>query len=405
MRARPAFRPAALLGAGPFLATLPLTAFLAGCGAHPVPMASTPGEPLAGLSETARGRFLLGRALFERLATPHEGLGPLFNAERCSSCHSEPAPGGGGAAIPVLKATRYDDDGVCHLLREEGGDNVQQRATPLLAARGMGAEEVPPDATATALVTAPPLFGLGLTEAVPEEELRALADPDDADGDGISGRLAAVPDGRPGRFGRKGDEPTVRGFVESALIFELGFTTDAYPVEEGRNGVPLPEGADPMADPEMDAEAVGLLTDYVRYLAPLAPATPASDEDAGGMRRGAAAFRAVGCARCHAPELRTGSADEAALDRKTLPLYSDLLLHDLGGGKRDVCSPGAAPGEYRTPPLWGLRYRTVYLHDGGATSLPEAIRRHGGEAAGVVAAFDALAAGERIDLLAFLASR
>ena len=96
---------------------------------------------------------------------------------------------------------------------------------------------------------------------------------------------------------------------------------------------------------------------------------------------------------------------EAALDRKALPLYSDLLLHDLGEGEGDVCTPQAAPGEYRTAPLWGLRHRSVYLHDGGATSLPDAIRRHGGEAASSTRAYDALPDDRRALLLAFLASR
>lgn len=379
-------------------------AILVGCGPEPVSMTATPGQPLAELSETERARFLLGRALFERLATPQEGLGPLFNAERCSACHDNPAPGGGGAAIPVLKATRFDGDG-CHPLRAQGGDNVQQRATPLLVTLGMSAEAVPPEATSTGLVTAPPLFGLGLTEAVPEEALLRRADPEDADGDGISGRLGRLPDGRPARFGRKGDEATVRGFVESALIFEMGFTTDAHPGEEGRNGVPIPEGADPMPDPEMDAETVGLLTDYVRFLAPPAPAHPRDEVEATRWARGAEVFREVGCADCHTTALETGRAEEAALTRKVLPLYSDLLLHDLGAGEGDVCTPQADPGEYRTTPLWGLRHRTVYFHDGGTTSLAAAIRRHGGEAAEAAGSFDALSDDRRALLLEFLATR
>ena len=110
--------------------------------------APTPGEPLAGLSQEELGRFLLGRALFERLTTPDEGLGPLFNEERCSACHGEPASGGSGPAL-VLKATRYED-GQCDLLVDEGGDNIQQRATPLLQARGTAREKVPARATATA---------------------------------------------------------------------------------------------------------------------------------------------------------------------------------------------------------------------------------------------------------------
>jgi len=382
--------------------TLLCAVLLAACGAEAVQLTDSPGAPLADLSDTERARFLLGRALFERLATPQEGLGPLFNAERCSSCHGEPATGGGGVTVPVLKATRFEG-GRCDPLRAEGGDNVQRRATPLLSAAGMGAEAVPAGATATAFVTAPPLFGLGLVEAIPEEALARLADPDDADGDGISGRLPRLPDGRTARFGRKGDEPTVRAFVESALLFEMGFTSESRPREEGRNGVPIPPGADPMPDPEMDAATVGLLTDYVRYLAPPAPADAGTEARA--LTRGGALFAEVGCVRCHTPVLETGRATEAALDRKAVPLYSDLLLHDLGDGDGDVCTSSAAPGEYRTAPLWGLRHRTAYLHDGSATTLEAAVRRHGGEAAGVTEAWTALPDAERALVLAFLASR
>lgn len=368
-----------------------------------LPATAAPGEPLPGLSDAERGRFLLGRALFERLATPEEGLGPLFNAERCSSCHDAPAIGGGGSRVPVLKASRFED-GRCSILEERGGDNIQQRATPGLLALGGGAERIPPEATASRHVTSPPLFGLGLLEAVPEAEVARLADPDDADGDGVSGRIPRLPDGRLARFGRKGDAATVRDFVVSALRFELGFTTAEHPREEARNGEPVPAGADPMPDPEMESGAVALLTDYVRFLAPPAPAEPASRPQADSLREGAALFERVGCARCHTPSLRTGPSAEAALSKRSIAPYSDLLLHDLGYGEADVCTPQAFPGEYRTAPLWGLRYRSRYLHDGSEGTLPEAIARHGGEAASAVRDFTALADPDRALLMRFLSS-
>ncbi|GMV05927.1 MAG: hypothetical protein AMXMBFR53_22040 [Gemmatimonadota bacterium] len=358
------------------------------------------GEPLPDLRDEERGRFFLGRALFERLATPEEGLGPLFNAERCSSCHDEPAPGGGGTRILVLKATRWAD-GRCDDLAARGGDNVQLRASPLLQAHGFGPEDVPVEATATAFVTAPPLFGLGLLEAVPEEEILRRADPGDADGDGVSGRLPRLPDGRGARFGRKGDAATVAGFVESALRFELGFTTEAHPEELARNGVPLPPGADPMPDPEMDAAALALLSDYVRRLAPPAAAAPGGAA-ADTLREGEGLFSAVGCAACHVPTLVTGTSASAALAGRRIRAFTDLLLHDLGRGDGDVCTPQAAPGEYRTAPLWGLRHRTRYLHDGSATTLEAAIAAHGGEGASSAEAFRRLGGADRSLLLRFL---
>jgi CxxC motif-containing protein (DUF1111 family) len=379
-----------------------MSALFGGCGGpSPAPMTDTPGEAVAGLTDAERGRFLLGRALFERLATPHEGLGPLFNGERCSTCHDQPTTGGAGTAVRVLKATGMAN-GRCTLLEAKGGDNIQLRATPMLIAEGLGPEEVPAEATATALVTSPPLYGLGLLEAVPSTELERHSDPEDADGDGISGRLARFADGRAAPFGRKGDAATVGDFVESALRFELGFTTEDHPLEELRNGVAVPQAADPAADPEMDAETMGILTDYIRLLAPPAPEAPASAEAADSIHRGEDLFQEVGCARCHVPSLITGSAPESALTAKRIQAYSDLLVHDIGGATGDVCTPQAGPGEYRTTPLWGLRYRSIFLHDGSAYTLQAAIEAHLGEAEAVTRAFHDLEPDDRALLLRFL---
>ena len=363
-----------------------------------------PGEPLPGLSTGERGRFLLGRALFERLATADEGLGPLYNAERCSDCHDQPVTGGSGIQrVRVLKATRFED-GRCDLLQSIGGDNIQRRATDLLKAHGMGPEEVPEAATATALMTGPSLLGLGLLEAVPEAVLEEWADPDDRDGDGISGRLPRLPDGRAARFGRKGDASTVEDFVDTALRFELGFTTHRHPVEEPRNGTPVPTEADPMPDPEIDAPTLGHITDFVRFLAPPAPEQELSDAARDTVAQGEALFGQIGCTSCHRQELRTGEAATAALARRTLRPYSDLLLHDLGEELADVCGTDAAPGELRTAPLWGLRHRDRLLHDGRATDVEGAVAAHGGEAAAARDAFGSLPEEARRAIVRFLRS-
>ncbi len=361
-----------------------------------------PGRDLAGLTEGERGRFLLGRALFERLATEQEGLGPLFNGERCSDCHDSPAVGGGGTRILVRKATRMEA-GRCDPLERVGGDNIQQRATRLLTEHGLGPEEVPAEASAVVDVIAPPLFGLGLLEAVADATLEALEDPRDEDGDGISGRLPRLADGRGARFGRKGDAATVSGFIDTALRFELGLTTPEHPVEETRNGAPLPAATDPMAEPEMDAQGLGLLTDFVRFLGPPARQAvtgPAADSVARGQRL----FDEIGCAGCHVPELRTGAESTPALSSRTVRAFSDLLLHDLGGGEGDVCGRDAAPGEYRTAPLWGLRHRELLMHDGSASDARAALAAHGGEADASRRAFDTLDPEEQAALLRFLDS-
>src|SRR5687768_3175143 len=144
-----------------------------------------PGAPLADLTDAELATFTAGRALFEREFTEADGLGPSFNDRRCSSCHDLPASGGSGAEL-VLKATRYEN-GRCDLLRAAGGDMLQQSVTDEAHARGLEPERIPANATAAVSMIAPSLLGSGLLEAIPEEQIRRNADPDDANGDGISG--------------------------------------------------------------------------------------------------------------------------------------------------------------------------------------------------------------------------
>ena len=386
---------------------LPVSAVfaVAACTASDAPVSAIlPGEAIPALSDANRGRFLLGRALFERIATQDEGLGPLYNQDRCSSCHDRPTVGGASSAsVRVLKATRFMD-GRCDRLEALGGDNIQLRVTELFAAHGFGAEDVPLEATDSGYVTAPSLFGLGLIEAIPDSVLLSIADPEDRDGDGISGRLPRMADQRSARFGRKGDAASVEDFVESALRFELGFTTPRYPEEEARNGVPIPEGVDPMPDPEIDAETLGLLTDYVRFLGAPAPEFLGRGPAADSVSQGEALFDQIGCTQCHRPELRTGNAEEPVLRDQVIRLYSDLLLHDFGNGVGDLCGSDALPGEFRTPPLWGLRYREHFLHDGSVTDLVEVIDRHSGEAILARVRFQGLAPQAQMMVLRFLRS-
>ncbi len=371
----------------------------AGCGGGRE-VAGEPGQPLPGLSEEERGRFLLGKALFERLTTPEEGLGPLYNAERCSECHGEPVSGGSGPAL-VVKATRFDNDR-CDLLIQEGGDNIQQRATAALINAGIVGEAIPARATAIARVTGPPLFGLGVVEAIPERLILQAEDPGDADGDGISGRAARTANGSVGRFGRKGEAATLADFIDMALRFELGLTTPQHPTEERVNGRPLPAGTDPTPDPDLEQRGVSLLVDYVRFLSPPARAGPSPSVEGG--RRGEALFGQIGCAKCHTPLFRTARGGAKAFSGVAVRLYSDLLLHDLGPELAGACGASASPSEHRTAPLWGLRLRSALLHDGRARTPSEAIAFHGGEAAAAREAFGRLGAAERAMLLAFLGS-
>jgi CxxC motif-containing protein (DUF1111 family) len=367
--------------------------WLAACAPPP-----EPGDPLPGLTGAERERFERGRAVFSRVFTPETGLGPLFNADSCAACHDRPVTGGSGDEIEV-HATAFVPEALCDPLLNLGGPVYQQRVTPALErALGITAEPIPERATGRGLRTTPDVFGFGLIDAVPEAAILARADPDDRDGDGISGRPNRFIDGRLGRFGRKAFLPGLRQFNSGAFQIEQGITTPDVPDEGTVGGRPLPPGVDPVPDPEIGAAEVDLADDFVRFLAPPAPrgATIAA-----WLGRGV--FGRLGCDACHVPHLRTGDHPVRALRHREFAAYTDLLLHDMGPDLADICLGEALPSEFRTEPLMGLRFSTVFLHDGRARSIDEAIRLHGGEAAPARDRFVALSERERRALLEFLA--
>ena len=369
-------------------------------GTEPL-VAGSPGDPLPGLDPGELARFRKGEALFNKVFTPQEGLGPLFNENQCSACHTDPAPGGTGDQF-VTKATRWSPVTGCDLLPGQGGENVRTRATPALQVHGILEEEVPRDATEVGRFVVPYLFGLGLAEAVPEETLEALADPEDRDGDGISGRLARTADGRMGLFGRKGDFATLAEFNAGAFFLEMGVTNPLHKGPETNNGGSLPAGVDLAGDPEVGDETLALVLDFVRFLAPLARRIPSDPEALGQVAWGEVVFEEIGCTSCHIPVLKTGAHPVGALSRKAVAFYSDFLLHDLGSEVSSVCGPDAAPTEHRTGILMGVGLRELFLHSGDARSLEEAIRRHGGEAQRARQAFQSLSELDRHYLIRFL---
>jgi CxxC motif-containing protein (DUF1111 family) len=242
-----------------------------------------------------------------------------------------------------------------------------------------------------------------LVEAVPDRTILEAEDPADADGDGISGRAGRTPDGRLARFGRKAEFATIRDFIETALRLEMGITS--RPTDEERmNGKPLPPGADPTAEPEVDRRTVDLLTGFVRFLAPPALATPRSRAQGDTVAAGKRLFQDLGCPVCHVPSLRAGSVEVGALRHRAVALYSDLLLHDMGPALADVCGYSAAPAELRTEMLMGLRHREQFLHDARTRDLREAILAHGGEAQRARDAFAKLPWLRQEYVLAFLRS-
>jgi CxxC motif-containing protein (DUF1111 family) len=375
---------------------------IGGCARAP-----DPGDPIAGLSKQERARFNRGRAEFERLFTPETGLGPLFNAESCAECHESPVAGGAGDEVEIHVGGFNSDPPFCDPLVHEGGPVVQQHATPALtAALGIEREPQPPSATGTGLRTAPDLFGFGLLDAVPDSVILALADPDDRNGDGISGRPNRFFDGRVGRFGRKALVPTLSEFNQGAFVIEQGITNPAVPAEESIGGKPIPAGVDPAPDPEINQEITDLVDDFVRFLAPPAP----RDLSKVG-RHGERVFHEIGCDGCHVPTLVTGDHPVKALRYRKVSAYTDLLLHDMGNDLADICFGLAGPSEFRTEPLMGLRFSEAieegearFLHDGRAKSIDDAIRFHGGEAQASRDRFAGLAERDRDALLTFLRS-
>jgi len=361
------------------------------------------GEPLAGLTEPQLAQFYKGRELFDRSWTPEEGLGPLYMQASCGSCHDLPNIGGAGVE-PLKEATYWDSINGCDILKEEGGPLVQDHATPLLQAEGIFYERKPPSANGYLIMEAPALYGLGLIEAIPDETILSRADPDDADGDGITGRASWLPDGRLGRLGNKSYRATIIDLSEGAFRRSLGLTTPRYPTEEMVNGMPLPPGTDPVPDPEFSQENLEAVADYIRYLAPALPRDEESGAALDTLEWGRQLFHQLGCSSCHVPSMVTGPNEVEALANKRIFLYSDLLLHDLDPDRPTICGPTATPSEVRTARLMGLRYRSRFMHDLRAVNVDQALRMHGGEAAAVGESYSMLGGDRRGFLLRFLMS-
>ena len=388
---------------------LPAVVMFAGWAATTYLVAQTrvpqPGEPLAGLSTTEFAEFRLGLDDFLEVETSDEGLGPAFNGTSCAVCHNVPAVGGGGVILE-LRAARRNAEGEFEPLDPSGETLFQLFSVP-----GHGCQVIlPDDATVFARRIPIPLFGAGLVEALSDEQLLALEDPSDRNRDGVSGRAARVIDlatGQPrvGRFGWKGQHATLLAFGADAYRNEMGITNDLFPNElalgvsadrmKACDRIPDPED---VVDPQTRRRGIDNFASFMRLLAPVARLAP----DA-AARSGEQIFGAIGCAACHVPELVTPRHSNPIFDRRPVPLFSDLLLHDVGTG--DGIKQGAAEAaEIRTPALWGLRFRRPLLHDGSASTIEEAIVRHRVEAELARQGFDRLSAADRAALLAFLRS-
>jgi len=361
------------------------------------------GDPLPGITPTEFSEFRRGLEDFREIEEAEEGLGPLFNGTGCAVCHNVPAIGG-SSPMTELRGGFRDASGRFHVVGET--TLFQMFSLPDHRCQAV----IPVEANVIARRAPIPLFGAGLVEGVPDEAILALEDPFDRDRDGISGRAAVVIDKatgqrRVGRFGWKAQIATLLTFSGDAYTNEMGITNDVFP-EEPRGGISEarlrecdrlkdPEDA---VDPRTGKRAIDNFEVFMKFLAP-PPRGPITDE----VRVGEQVFAAIGCTSCHVPSLSTGANPSAALHRKPVPLFSDLLLHELGTG--DGIEQGASqPDEIRTPALWGLRMRRPLLHDGSAATVADAVGRHAGEASGVIDQYRRLTDDQRRALLAFLDS-
>jgi len=381
---------------------------------------------IEGMTPSQVRQHFAGDEEFARRFTVTDGLGPVFVATACEQCHV-----GDGKGHPSFDLRRFGRSGPGGFdpLVALGGPQLQHRAIP-----GYPPESVPAEATGVALFTPPAVTGLGYLDAVEDATLLALADPNDADGDGISGRVqlhtpteliaavleleargSPVPGARGtlvggmhiGRFGKKALTVNLLHQTVGAYHEDMGITSDLIP-EDLFNPAAGSRASDGAPDPEVSSATVANVVFYLKTLR----APPRREPDHPEVLAGEELFESIGCTACHLPSLVTGASEIAVLDRVEFYPYTDLLLHDMGPELDDGYTEGiAATSEWRTAPLWGIGLQesfqggeAYYLHDGRARSLEQAIEYHGGEAAAARAAFGALSAPDRERVLRFLRS-
>lgn len=361
--------------------------------------------PVEGLSYEESRRFLSGDVAFnDEIFTPEKGLGPVFVATSCGSCHA-----GDGKGHPFPTLTRFGQiDETGNKFLNQGGPQLQNRAIP-----GYMPEQIPLGATFSKF-TPPANTGLGLLELVSDADILAMADPDDNDNDGISGvpnygnlpqyiipfANAIQKDGKYiHRFGKKAAAYSLLHQTVNAYNQDIGITSSYDPVDVYTHLT---------IDPEISTQTVN---DVVFYLQTLKAPIQRQQNDS-EVKNGRVIFDRINCSGCHKPTLKTGISTTKALSNKTFHPYTDLLLHDMGAGLDDAYTEGTAKTfEWRTPPLWGLGLspnsqggQYHLLHDGRAKSIEEAITLHGGEAANARNEYIQLSAADKNALIKFLKS-
>lgn len=414
------------------------TSFVNGVGAYRQPLANLTGADLI--------RHINGDALFHQAFAPlgapsFGGLGPLFIENSCGSCHIEGGRGGLATISDIGLLLRLSAQGSgpngAPLDLPGFGNQLQTQAIDGSVAEGQMQIEwefIPvnfPDGHLVILKQpyfsisepyiqlpsfylrgarhAPPVYGIGLLDAISEETILSLSDENDLDGDIISGRPNYVWNKQTqsltiGRFGWKSNNPNALQQSADAFHQDMGITTENFfPVENCIGQVNCEIGV--QKSPDVNAQ---ILNDITYYFLTLAPPAPRNLEDP-KVIRGKELFNELKCAACHVPELTTGYHEIPELRNQTIRPYTDLLLHELGAGLGDGRPDfEAGANEWRTPPLWGIGLTKLifpeagFLHDGRAATLEEAILWHEGEAFQSRQNYIQLSAEDRKALISFL---
>lgn len=419
--------------------------------------------PAANLPISKRLDFSVGNSFFRNPWVPapsstdaRDGLGPLFNTNGCQNCHIKDGRGHPPEkndthavsmlvrlSIPAVTEQQkaiYEKEGV--IPEPVYGGQLQDFALPGQKAEGkidityqefavtfadgthamlrkpnltiseLAYGDMHPDTQLSARV-APPMIGLGLLESIADETLLAMADPDDIDGDGISGKVNRVWDVAKqrfvlGRFGWKAGQPTLMQQNAAAFNGDLGLTSRLFPKENCTDKQTLCQSLPNGGEPEVSDNILDFVEFYSQHLA----VPVRRNVNHPKVKLGQSLFKQIGCESCHRSSITTAQvADRPALSNQKIAPYSDLLLHDMGEGLADNRPEALANGqEWRTPPLWGIGYtqevngHTYFLHDGRARNLMEAILWHGGEAQSAQQQVLKLNQAEREALIAFLNS-
>jgi CxxC motif-containing protein (DUF1111 family) len=368
------------------------------------------------LSDRTSPTFEEAREEFIGPEGPEEGLGPVFNAAGCGDCHSVPIIGG-SSQIVERRAGRWDGQ---RFTDHPGGSLIHDQS---LSFPGVGSlqETVLSGHNVIALRASLSVLGLGFVEAVDSNDLVELANDQPSS---LRGQVIQIPvleapgSNRVGRFGWKNQHASLLSFSGDAYANEMGISTPLFPFENTVNGQPLPPGTDPfpeangMTDDDNN-EDLDLFAAFMRSnKVPPRDTALAATFDA---RRGEQLFTSIGCATCHTPTMVTAPrgtringgtfAVPDALGSKIIHPFSDFLLHDIGTGDGIVQNGGGSTrNKLRTVPLWGLRVRGRFMHDGLSMSVSDAIQRHGGQATGVRSSYNNLSSSDRSRVLLFLRS-